>query len=126
MVMRRQQLGMSSLGFFCVVLFVAAFIKVAAVTSTPYFDFYNTDKAIDSLFRDGHPKSIDDFKRSLSNRFAVNNIRDKTPEDFAYSYEDKKLVVTVDYEIRKPFIANIDVVMHFKKTYGGEAKPDDK
>lgn len=126
MVMRRQQLGMSSLGFFCVVLFAATFIKVAAVTSTPYFDFYNTDKAIDSLFRDGRTKSIEDFKRGLSNRFSVNNIRDKTPDDFSYSFEDKKLIVTVDYEVRKPFMGNIDVVMRFKKTYGGEARPDDK
>lgn len=121
---RRQQLGMSYMG---VLLFVAIFggiTKIAAVVAGPYYDNYTINKTIDSLFRDGRANSVEEFKRGLSDRFTVNNIRDKTPEDFKYTFEDKKLVVEVEYEVRKPFIGNLDVVMHFKKTHGSEPKAD--
>lgn len=121
---RRKQLGMSSMG---ILLFVAIFggiIKVASVVAAPYYDNYTINKIIASLFRDGRANSIEDFKRGLSDRFTINNIRDKTPEDFKYTFADKKLVVEVDYEVRKPFIGNLDVIMHFKQTHGSELKTD--
>ncbi|HEX6592630.1 MAG TPA: DUF4845 domain-containing protein [Moraxellaceae bacterium] len=108
-----------------VLLAVAIFgslIKVAATVGPVYYDNYTIDKIIVSLFRDGRGSSIEDFKRGLSDRFQINNIREKAPDDFSYSMEDKKLVVDVDYEVRKPFMGNLDVVMHFKKTYRSELK----
>lgn len=121
---RRQQLGMSSLGILLFVAIFGSIIKVAAVVAGPYYDNYAMNKVIASLFRDGRANSVEDFKRGLSDRFTINNIRDKTPEDFKYSFENKKLTVEVDYEVRKPFIGNLDVVMHFKQIHGSELKSD--
>lgn len=122
--MRRWQQGMSYSGLLALFLFIGGAIKVAAVVGPPFYDNYTINKIIVSLFRDGRANSVDDFKRGLSDRFQINNIRDKRPDDFEYSFEDRKLTVVVDYEVRKPFIGNIDVVMHFKKTYGSELKAD--
>lgn len=121
---RRQQRGMSSMGILLFVVIFGSIIKVAAVIAPPYYDNYTMNKVIASLFRDGRANSVEDFKRGLSDRFTINNIRDKTPEDFKYTFVDKKLVVEVDYEVRKPFIGNLDVVMHFKQTHGSELKTD--
>lgn len=121
---RRQQRGMSSMGILLFVVIFGGIIKVAAVIAPPYYDNYTMNKVIASLFRDGRANSVEDFKRGLSDRFTINNIRDKTPEDFKYTFVDKKLVVEVDYEVRKPFIGNLDVVMHFKQTHGSELKTD--
>ncbi|MDI1301043.1 MAG: DUF4845 domain-containing protein [bacterium] len=121
---RRQQLGMSYMGVLLFVTIFGGIIKVAAVVGGPYYDNYSINKIIDSLFRDGRADSIEDFKRGLSDRFTINNIRDKTPEDFKYTFADKKLTVEVDYEVRKPFIGNLDVVMHFKQIHGSELKND--
>lgn len=122
--MRRWQSGMSYVGLLTLFGIIGAGIKVSAVVGPAYYDNYTIDKIIISLFRDGRANSIEDFKRGLSDRFQINNIRDKTPDDFQYTYEDKKLTVVVDYEVRKPFLGNIDVVMHFQKTYGRELKAD--
>lgn len=122
--MRRWQKGFSYVGLLTLFGIVGAGIKVGAVVGPAYYDNYTIDKIIISLFRDGRANSIEDFKRGLSDRFQINNIRDKTPDDFEYSFEDKKLTVVVDYEVRKPFIGNIDVVMHFQKNYGRELKAD--
>lgn len=122
--MRRWQKGVSYLGILTLVAVVGGIIKIAATLGPAYYDNYTIDKIIISLFRDGRANSIDDFKRGLDNSFQINNIRDKSPDDFDYSFDGKKLIVNVDYEVRQPFIGNIDVVMHFKKTYGSELKAD--
>lgn len=122
--MRRLQKGISYLGVLMLIGFLGMVVKVVATVGPAYYDNYTIDKIILSLFREGRATSINDFKRGLSDRFQINNIRDKKPEDFEYAFEGKKLTVTMDYEVRKPFIGNLDVVMHFKKTYGSELKPE--
>lgn len=120
--MKRYQQGMSYFGVLVAVTLLGSIIKIAATIGPAYYDNYTIDKIIVSLFRDGRGNTPEDFKRGLSDRFQINNIRDKSPDDFVYRMEDKKLVVEVDYEVRKPFIGNLDVVMHFKKTYRSELK----
>lgn len=122
--MRRLQQGFSYGGLMAAVFVFGAVIKIAAVLGPAYYDNYTIDKIIQSLYRDGRANSISDFQRGLADRFQINNIRDKSPEDFEYTFEDRKLTVVVDYEVRQPFIGNIDVVMTFKKTYGSEIKAD--
>jgi hypothetical protein len=122
--MRRLQRGVSYLGVLTLIAMGGIIIKIAATVGPPYYDNYTIDKIIVSLFRDGRGSSVADFKRGLENRFQINNIRDKKPSDFEYSYADGKLTVLVDYEVREPFIGNIDLVMHFKKSYGSELKAD--
>ncbi|MFZ5562162.1 MAG: DUF4845 domain-containing protein [Pseudomonadota bacterium] len=122
--MRRWQKGMSYLGILALIGISGILIKVVATVGPPYYDNHTIDQIITSLYRDGRGNSIADFKRGLENRFQINNIRDKKPDDFEYSFDDRKLVVVVDYEVRKPFIGNIDLVMSFKKTYGSELKAD--
>lgn len=122
--MRRYQKGMSYLGVLALIGMLGLALKVGATAGPAYYDNYTIDKIIVSLFRDGRANSINDFKRGLSDRFQINNIRDKSPDDFEYEFEGKQLTVTVDYEVRRPFIGNMDVVIHFKKTYGSALKPD--
>ena len=122
--MRRWQSGMSYVGLLVLLGMFGTAIKVVAAIGPAYYDNYTIDKIIISLFRDGRANSIEDFKRGLSDRFQINNIRDKSPEDFKYTYEDHKLTVDVDYEVRQHFLGNIDVVMHFQKTYGSQLKAE--
>lgn len=122
--MRRYQKGISMVGVLTLIGVMAIFIKIGATVGPTYYEFYTVDKIIASLYRDGRASSVNDFKRALSNSFQINNIRDKDPDDFEYQFEAKRLTVIVDYEVRRPFIGNMDVVVHFNKTYGSEIKPD--
>jgi type II secretory pathway pseudopilin PulG len=121
--MRRQR-GISYISVLIAISIFGVLVKVAAVVAPPYYDFYTINQIIESLYRDGRASSEADFRRGLSDRFQINNIRDKSPDDFEYSFDSGKLTVNVDYEVRKPFISNLDVVMHFKKTYSGKVKSE--
>lgn len=120
---RKTQRGASILGIMLFVIILVSIIKVFATIGPAYYDYYTIDKIIHSLFRDGRGGTVEDFKRGLSDRFQINNIRNKSPDDFTYKTEGKQLVVDLDYEVREKFVGNLDLIMHFKKTYSSELKP---
>lgn len=119
---RRSQLGMSYMGVMFAAMLFAGAVKVVATIGSDYYDNYTIGRMIQSLLSEGRDDSIDGFKRALYDRFQINGIRDRVPDDFEYRMEGKKLVVVVDYEVRKPFAGNLDLVMHFNKTYSSELK----
>lgn len=120
---RHAQRGASILGIMIAVIVFAVAVKLFTSVGPAYYDYYTIDKIISSLFRDGRGNTVEDFKRGLSDRFQINNIRNKSPDDFSYKFEDRKLVVELDYEVREKFVGNLDFIMHFKKTYSSELKP---
>ncbi len=122
--MRISQRGFSYTGLLSLVAILGILIKVAAAVGPAYYDNYTINQIIVSLFRDGRTNSIAEFKRGLSDRFQINSIRDRTPDDFEYDFEDKVLTVNVDYEVRQHFMGNVDLIMTFKKTYGSELKAE--
>jgi hypothetical protein len=79
---------------------LSACSRCATAIGPAYYDYYTINKIIESLYRDGRTSSVNDFKRALSERFGINNIRDKSPENFEYSMEDGSLIVNLDYEVR--------------------------
>lgn len=115
-----KQAGVSYLGVMFIILMIGGAIKISAAIGPAYYDYFTIDKIITSLYKDGRTGSIEDFKRALSDRFQINNIRDKTPDSFKYRMDGGALVVELDYESRSKLVGNLDLVAHFKKTYGSD------
>lgn len=124
--MRFHQRGIS---YWSVVLLVTLFglaIKVGAVIGPIYLDFYTIDKMLAAMFREPQIDQLttDKFKEGLDNRMQINNMRDKKIDDLMkISRDGKTLIIDLDYEDRKNLLGNLDVVVHFKKTYSSE-RPD--
>ncbi|MDP2226401.1 MAG: DUF4845 domain-containing protein [Moraxellaceae bacterium] len=117
---RHKQSGMSYAGVFFLLLLAASMIKVVAAIGPAYYDFYTIDKIISSLYRDGRTNSVEVFKKGMSERFSINQISGRSPDDFSYSMDGGSLIVFLDYEERKNMIANVDIIVHFEKTYGSD------
>lgn len=115
-----KQAGVSYLGVMFIILMIGGAIKISAAIGPAYYDYFTIDKIITSLYKDGRTGSIEDFRRALSDRFQINNIRDKTPDSFKYRMDGGALVVELDYESRSKLVGNLDLVAHFKKTYGSD------
>ena len=56
------------------------------------------------------------FNNQMNQRFSMNNI-DVKFEDIAKVSKDNQLVVKKNYEVRKPFFLNIDLVLKFEKNF---------
>lgn len=121
--MRSSQRGISYWG---VVLAIAVFgfmIKVGAVVGPIYMDYMAVDKMIAGTFKEPSVDglSIANFRGSMKSRMQINNIRDRELDDLmVIRREGNVFVVVLDYEERKPLIGNLDVVVHFRKSYSSE------
>ena len=64
------------------------------------------------------------FKKDLEAQMEMNGLRDRKVDDLMTVLKDGgKLLLEVDYEERRNLMANLDVVVHFKKSYTSD-KPD--
>ncbi|NNP67518.1 DUF4845 domain-containing protein [Acinetobacter sp. Ac_5812] len=116
--MRKSQQGTSYIAIlFGVVLFAVA-VKAAIAIWPAYWDDKLINTQIEGLLKDS-PANItpSKFASQMDQRFEMNGIRDLYFKDIAQVTYKDDLVVMKKYEIRKPFMLNISLVMTFEKTF---------
>lgn len=116
--MRNAQAGTSYISILLGVV-VVAFIFKALVTVWPsYWDDRLINEVIEKQIQQS-PSSItpSQFSTQMSQSFNMNNIRDLQFNEIAHVSTKNGLHVTKKYEIRKPFLMNIDLVLTFEKSF---------
>ena len=114
----KNQRGASYLGIFFAIILFALAIKIAVAVWPAYWD----DRVINSQIEEALsslPKDTtqNKFKQDLSQRLEMNNIRDLKVDDIMTVTNTAGLAVKKDYEVRKPFLMNIALVMTFQKDF---------
>ena len=115
----RKENGLTLIGFLialCVVLFFA----YAGMRIVPmYLEYHALGNALSKLENDPAAKDMTplNIKKSIENSlwasYASNNIK---PEHIRISKRSGGVTVQVAYEIRKPFLGNIDIIGSFDKS----------
>ncbi|MDH0031312.1 MULTISPECIES: DUF4845 domain-containing protein [unclassified Acinetobacter] len=116
--MRKSQQGVSYIAIlFGVVLFAIA-VKAAIAIWPAYWDDRVVDSQIEELLKES-PDNIapSKFSSQMIQRLDVSGVRDLNFKDIAQVTYKDGLVVKKKYEVRKPFILNISLVMNFEKTF---------
>ncbi|MDM1718585.1 MULTISPECIES: DUF4845 domain-containing protein [Acinetobacter] len=115
--MRHQQ-GASYIAILIAIIGFAFMAKVAIAVWGPYFDDRMLDNQIEEQLLNG-PKNLSPqkFIGEMDKRLSMNNIRDMKFADVAQVTNVDGLQVKKEYEIRKPFLLNIDIVMKFEKSF---------
>ncbi|WP_291335320.1 DUF4845 domain-containing protein [Acinetobacter sp. UBA801] len=115
--MRHQQ-GASYIAILIAIIGFAFMAKVAVAVWGPYFDDRMLDNQIEEQLLNG-PKNLtpQKFISEMDRRLSMNNIRDIQFADVAQVTNVDGLQVKKEYEIRKPFLLNIDIVMKFEKSF---------
>ena len=116
--MRRNQNGASYIGFLIAIIGFAFLAKVAIAVWAPYWDDHVIDSQITELLQSS-PKDIgpDKFNTQMEQRLTMNNIRDVNFKDIAQVTNTDGIQVQKSYEVRKPFLLNIDLVLKFEKSF---------
>jgi hypothetical protein len=113
--MKRTQSGMTLIGFVIVLAVAGVFIYMGMKLVPMYSEYYAVKEALRELSKESgiaqkDPGSIKDlFFRRLYISYAEN----VKPENVKIARKDAGYTMSVDYEVRRPLIANIDVVGHF-------------
>ncbi|MEI2454647.1 DUF4845 domain-containing protein [Lysobacter firmicutimachus] len=114
--MKRNQGGMTLLGFIIVLAVVGVFAYMGMKLVPMYSEFYSVKRSLSDLAQEpgaGHmdgARARDLFFRRMDMSY-VDSVKQ---ENFKIVRNDRGMEITVAYEVRRPLIANLDVVGRFK------------
>ncbi|OTG94490.1 DUF4845 domain-containing protein [Acinetobacter sp. ANC 4654] len=116
--MHKNQQGASYIGVLIAIIGFAFLAKIVIAVWAPYWDDRVIDGQITELLQSS-PKDISpsEFESKIAQRLDMNGIRDIKFKDIAQVMNTDGLQVKKDYEIRKPFLLNIDLVLKFEKSF---------
>ena len=116
--MHKNQQGASYIGILIAIIGFAFLAKIVIAVWAPYWDDRVIDGQIAELLQSS-PKNISpsEFESKMGQRFDMNGIRDLKFDEIAQVMNTDGLQVKKDYEIRKPFLLNIDLVLKFEKNF---------
>lgn len=115
----RKQSGMTLVGFFIVLTMVLFFAYAGMRVIPMYLEYYSLVQAMDTMKGEPNLKSNspNQIKQNLRTKLWVsysdNNIKDK---HIRISKKTGGINVRVKYEVRKPFMGNIDIIGHFDRS----------
>ena len=113
----RHQKGASYIAILLAVIGFAFMAKIAIAVWGPYVDDRLINNQIEEQLKNG-PKNLSPakFVSEMDKRFNMNMIEMKFV-DIAQVTDVDGIQVKKDYEIRKPFLLNIDIVLKFEKSF---------
>ena len=114
--MKRTQGGMTLVGFIIVLAVAGVFIYMGMKVIPMYSEYYAVKQALQGLagepgIADQSPAKIQDL---FFRRLYISYADTVKPEHVKVVRKDAGYLMTVKYEVRKPLIANLDVVGKFE------------
>ncbi len=117
---RKHQSGLTMITWI-VLIGMIGFIGIFAFKLIPiYMDFYTVNSALMTVAKDAKPgEAPAQIKSSIDNIFDVNSVSTVKVDDIGIKPDPdgKGLSLILNYDARTNFIANVDLVVHFEKTY---------
>lgn len=116
--MRKSQQGASYIAILFGVILFAVAVKASIAMWPAYWDNKIIDTQIQELLKDS-PDNItpSKFSTKMEQRLEMGGVSDLRFKDIAQVTYKDGLVVEKKYEVRKPFMLNISLVMNFEKTF---------
>ena len=120
MTMRRHQTGLTMITWIFLIA-ILGFVGIFGFKLIPvYMDFFTINNALTTAAKNVTVgESPVQIKSSIGNLFDVNSVNAVQDKDIGIKVDpdSKNVVLTLDYDARTNFIANIDLVVHFSRTY---------
>jgi hypothetical protein len=114
--MRRNQRGMTLVGFIIGLVVAAFFVYMGMIIFPAYNEFNGVKRALDSVAAESNPNELNNevIIKALDRQFTVGYVETIQGKDVKIIREKRGNLLTADYEVRKPFIYNIDFAIKFK------------
>jgi hypothetical protein len=117
---RKYQGGLTMITWILLIAMIG-FIGLFAFKLIPiYMDFYTINNALTTVAKDvTATESPVQVKQAIDNIFDVNSVNAVKVDDIGIKpgTDGKGLELDLDYDARTNFVANVDLVVHFEKTY---------
>jgi hypothetical protein len=116
--MRRGHQGLTLIGFLMVLILLGIVAYLAMRLVPMYTEYFSVVNALKGVANEPGIESmdLDRIHNLLSRRFNISYIESIDHKDVKIVRDTNGMRLTVDYEVRKPVVANIDLIAHFQKT----------
>ena len=114
-ILKRRQHGITLIGFAIVLVVVGFFGYMAMVLGPAYSEYYGVVKAMKFVASEATPSDVDfePLRKGLDRQFNVGYVDSVQGKDAKLIRDKTGNVLSIEYEVRKPFLYNIDFVMKF-------------
>jgi Domain of unknown function (DUF4845) len=115
LIMKRGQRGITLIGFAIVLVVVGFFGYMGMVLGPAYSEYYGVVKAMKFVASEAKPGDVDfePLRKGLDRQFNVGYVESVSGKDAKLIRAKTGNVLSMDYEVRKPFLYNIDFVVKF-------------
>jgi hypothetical protein len=113
--MKRTQSGITLIGFIMVLGVVGVFIYMGMKVIPMYSEYFAVKQALSQMSQEAGLSQQDParVKDAFFRRLYISYADNVKPADFKIARKDAGYLITVDYEVRRPLVANFDIVGHF-------------
>ena len=112
--LNNKQNGMTFLGFGTLLILLAMLTSIGLKLFPVYLEHFNVTSILDSLSKEGDKLSADEIKPRILNNFIINDVVNVDRHHINVKrISNNKYQVTIDYEVRRNMMGNVDFVVHF-------------
>ncbi|QIO05574.1 DUF4845 domain-containing protein [Acinetobacter shaoyimingii] len=116
--MYKNQKGASYLTILVGLVALAFVVKAVTAVWPSYWDDRVVNKQIEELISSSSSDITENqFVEKMDKSLEMNNIRDLKFDDIAQVSTENGIVVSKQYEVRVPFLLNIDLILTFEKSF---------
>jgi Domain of unknown function (DUF4845) len=114
----RAQRGMTLIGWVVVLMLIGFFALLAMRLIPVYLENYTVKSTLKSLENEPEitKKSPYEIRRLIDNRLYINYINTVDAKQFSIVQKGGRTTVSVEYEVERPFIGNVYLLMKFHDT----------
>ena len=109
------QKGLTGIAIILMLAVAAFFIAIALTLFPVYMENFSVASHVHDLKKIPDVKTMTktDITKRLMRRFDIDNVTNVTEDDIEFVQIPSGWRIEVDYEVRKPFIGNVDIVTIF-------------
>jgi len=107
--------GLTGLGFLFILLIFGFFVTLALSLFPIYLEYYNVTSSLQSL-KNEKPSELSQRRniiKTLRSRLDINDVTHVSNENISIIKNVNSTTVTIDYEVRRAFLGNVDVIVKF-------------
>ena len=113
----RTQAGMTAIGWLLVILLVISAALFLMKLVPIYIEGFNVGSVVSNVASDPQMRGAPPGKivKTVLKRLDINMAMSVTRDDVYVTREKDYILIEIDYEVRKPVIGNLDIVVSFNK-----------
>lgn len=112
-----KQRGLTGSGFAALIVAIILVVLLLLKLFPVYMENFNVSSSLKSLSGESGITEMKkaDIRKLLMKRFSINEVNNVRNEHITIKKEKGSMTVSVVYEVRKPLVGNIDIVLYFNE-----------